>query len=473
MKLTKSLLLGSAAAVVAVSAGYAADLPSKKAAPASYVKICDAYGAGFFYIPGTDTCLKVGGRVRADYGYYKAGDLKKYDGTVSTASAALNTEAWEARGRVELDARTQTSAGTVQTVAIIRGTRDGGNYNENAAPAATLSSTGTSGAFISANAATISLERAYIRWAGITAGANADNFSFMPGYNYEAAHWSSFTNGSKQLAYTAILGGGLSATVAIQDYNDTGAAKGVSSLASGATPGSLAAGSAWTPYNNFPLVVGRVDYAGSGFGVALRGAYHEAKGVATAGVGSVTAPYSATASTWAVGLGVSIDLPQLAAGDKLWLDGGFASGMSEYTINWASFKSATTKYLTAGYATNPASWAFNYGTGTIEAPKSWNLAANLLHYWAPNWRSNISVSGGAWSPTTNQLNALYDGSVGLGKGNVIGATAGLAYLPAKDFEVGVELAYNRVTQDVRSSSTVVTSQSDNGFGGRIRLERGF
>ena len=66
MKLAKSLLLGSAAAFVA-TAGYAADLPSTKAAPVTYVKVCDAYGAGFFYIPGTDTCIKVGGRVRADY----------------------------------------------------------------------------------------------------------------------------------------------------------------------------------------------------------------------------------------------------------------------------------------------------------------------------------------------------------------------------------------------------------------------
>ncbi|MBX9740438.1 MAG: porin, partial [Beijerinckiaceae bacterium] len=65
MKLVKSLLLGSATAFVAAAGAQAADLPSRKAAPASYVKVCDAYGAGFFYIPGTDTCIKIGGRVRA------------------------------------------------------------------------------------------------------------------------------------------------------------------------------------------------------------------------------------------------------------------------------------------------------------------------------------------------------------------------------------------------------------------------
>ena len=59
MKLGKSLLLGSAAAFVATAGAQAADLPMRKAAPVEYVKVCDAYGAGFFYIPGTDTCIKV------------------------------------------------------------------------------------------------------------------------------------------------------------------------------------------------------------------------------------------------------------------------------------------------------------------------------------------------------------------------------------------------------------------------------
>ena len=53
-------LLGSAAVLMTMVGAQAADLPSKKAAPATYVKICDAYGAGFFFIPGTDTCLKAG-----------------------------------------------------------------------------------------------------------------------------------------------------------------------------------------------------------------------------------------------------------------------------------------------------------------------------------------------------------------------------------------------------------------------------
>src|SRR5437016_7451439 len=69
MKMVKSLLLGGAAGLVAVAGAQAADLPVK-AKPVEYVKICSLYGDGFFYIPGTDTCLKIGGYVRweADVG---------------------------------------------------------------------------------------------------------------------------------------------------------------------------------------------------------------------------------------------------------------------------------------------------------------------------------------------------------------------------------------------------------------------
>src|SRR2546428_10879273 len=68
MKMVKSLLLGTTAGLVAVAGAQAADMPVK-AAPVQYVKICSLYGDGFYYIPGTDICLKVGGYVRGEYSY--------------------------------------------------------------------------------------------------------------------------------------------------------------------------------------------------------------------------------------------------------------------------------------------------------------------------------------------------------------------------------------------------------------------
>ncbi len=59
MKSVTCLLMGSAAGLMAVSAAQAADLPAA-AAPVQYVKVCDMYGTGFWNVPGTDTCMKIG-----------------------------------------------------------------------------------------------------------------------------------------------------------------------------------------------------------------------------------------------------------------------------------------------------------------------------------------------------------------------------------------------------------------------------
>src|SRR5437868_13000862 len=65
MKIVTSLILGSAAGLLAMSGAQAADLPVKAKA-VEYVRICSLYGAGFWYIPGTDTCMKIGGYLRVD-----------------------------------------------------------------------------------------------------------------------------------------------------------------------------------------------------------------------------------------------------------------------------------------------------------------------------------------------------------------------------------------------------------------------
>ncbi|AYD00296.1 porin [Neorhizobium sp. NCHU2750] len=87
----KSLLLGSAAALAAVSGAQAADaIVAAEPEPMEYVRVCDAFGTGYFYIPGTETCLKVGGRVRFDANYgnvYKTN--RAGEGTFTNTRAEL------------------------------------------------------------------------------------------------------------------------------------------------------------------------------------------------------------------------------------------------------------------------------------------------------------------------------------------------------------------------------------------------
>ena len=100
MKL-KALLLGSAAAFAVVGGAQAADLSI--AEPVDYVRVCDAIGAGYWYIPGGDTCLKIGGYVQFDVnlhsnslistGHSASWDFKSEFGLSATAKSMRSPEA--------------------------------------------------------------------------------------------------------------------------------------------------------------------------------------------------------------------------------------------------------------------------------------------------------------------------------------------------------------------------------------------
>jgi hypothetical protein len=96
------VLFGLTAALSAGSGARAAD----DAVPApDLARLCAAFGAGFHAIPGTDTCVRMGGRVRADAALVDGGDASRESHDFTTRS----------RGRVYLDTRTQTDLGLVRT----------------------------------------------------------------------------------------------------------------------------------------------------------------------------------------------------------------------------------------------------------------------------------------------------------------------------------------------------------------------
>jgi hypothetical protein len=105
----KSLLIGSAAALAVVSGARAADaVVAAEPEPMEYVKVCDAYGTGYFYIPGTETCLKVGGQLRYELRASKvSGSGVNYDN--------------HARARLNIEAKNDSEWGTVYSWIRIQG----------------------------------------------------------------------------------------------------------------------------------------------------------------------------------------------------------------------------------------------------------------------------------------------------------------------------------------------------------------
>jgi len=176
MKLT-SLLLSSAAVLVAGSA-FAADLPAKKAAPAAAVVACPAFGAGFFQLPGSDTCIQFSGYMRADVEFQSADDKAAETSANNERlfSSYANTASW----RLNFDARSNTEIGVVRGFARTNGA---------------------------------DLGQAYVQFSGFTAGkAGAWMGSGAGVIAYDFGSHSDST----QLSYSAALGG---ATLTLGIYN--------------------------------------------------------------------------------------------------------------------------------------------------------------------------------------------------------------------------------------------------------------
>src|SRR5262245_12003356 len=205
----KGLLLGATAGLLTVASAQAADLPIK-AKPVEYVRVCSLYGAGFFYIPGTDTCLKIGGYLRSDHIYGASGPGGYYlsgVGVFGSRADRLNTDEYSFRARINLttDFRTQTDYGTLRAYAAIIGQQSQNDASGN----------GSAG-----------ILRAFIQFAGFTVGHAVSYYDFMNGadYGYLPSVWSTGTgvNGTDLVAYTWQLGNGFSASIDIEDGGNAG-----------------------------------------------------------------------------------------------------------------------------------------------------------------------------------------------------------------------------------------------------------
>ncbi|MBW9086382.1 porin [Rhizobium wenxiniae] len=118
----KSLLLGSAAALAAVSGAQAADaIVAAEPEPMEYVRVCDAFGTGYFYIPGTETCLKIGGYVRVQLDGRSDNDLA-VDAEDRDGGYRTNT-----RAQISLSAKTDTEFGALGSLITLRANNNDGS----------------------------------------------------------------------------------------------------------------------------------------------------------------------------------------------------------------------------------------------------------------------------------------------------------------------------------------------------------
>lgn len=417
MKLVKSLALGSAAALVAMSGAKAADLPG--AEPVEYVKVCDAYGAGFFYIPGSETCLQIGGFARLDL---SAGEVIKNNAGVKPN----NNTGFRTRARLWFDARTETEYGTVRTYIRAQFQRQSGALG---AAAATDVGVGDDSIF----------DKAFVQFAGLTAGLTDSFWDFKPYPTFTNPFISDRT--LSVLAYTADFGGGFSASIAVED----GTARRSATL--GGLPGSIGSN-----YNEqkFPDIVGNVRVQ-QGWGEAqISGFAH-----------NITNELGSRDTAWGYGgqVGVKVNLPSLAKGDFIYGTAAYSSGSLSYLgvgqTGDSVFGIAQTQNVDRG--NRLSDFEVDAG-GNIRKTEGYAFNLGVLHYWDPKWRSalqgtyinvNVKAAGQDW--------AAY------------GLTTNLIWSPIKKLDIGGEVNYIKNT----NTSDVYSLRKKDEFIGRMRVQRDF
>src|SRR5262249_8760730 len=198
--------LGSGAGFVAVTGAQAADMPVK-AKPVEYVKICTLYGAGFYYILGTDSCIKWGAYVRAQW-YFNAGAAPTNGPFVGVSGQAAdflnqpNDLVYRTRAIWTMDARTQTEYGTLRAYTLIGYTHE------------------SPGNAVGGQGPTLYATRGFLQFAGFTIGKATSFYDIwsVPANSYFAV-WSSDTGdcGDMLVAYTFQFGNGFSGTLSLED----------------------------------------------------------------------------------------------------------------------------------------------------------------------------------------------------------------------------------------------------------------
>jgi hypothetical protein len=502
MKLVKSLLLGSTAVVLTAAAGaQAADLPSRKAAPVQYVKICDAYGAGFFYIPGTDTCLRVGGYVRAEYDYSPGQSIiSAASGKVTQVGSAQDQTGMEMRGRIDVDARTQTAWGTVQTVVNLRASNTDGLRTTSA-----TTNFVTSYNPVGNSNSALTMERGYIRFAGITAGVGDENANTMPSYMYGSNVYPGFPNGIKQLVYTATFGSGFSATLGVESQGDFGYVKpGAGTTLSPSAVPTSAAGPYANQWDTGYELVGNVRYDASWGYIQLAGlAGNDSVGCTSSG-SSATGQACASSYNPLVGPtkygeygfvgSFGVKLPMIAPGDEFHFEGTYGHGFIGSSLSAGGLSDLSDSSNKRGLGgviradSNLVPTAVN-ASGQVEAyglTNSWGVYGLFTHYWTPEWRSNVAVGYVDISPPTANCSTVSAGAClqnsGLntqwGEGKLFQLAGNIIWSPVKNFNIGFEAEYLHLSSVLQNPNSTFVKAGEPGLTENtviyhLRLERQF
>jgi hypothetical protein len=422
MNMIKSVIVALVVGLFAFGGARAADLPVKAKA-VEYVRICSAYGAGFWYIPGTDTCMKIGGYLRADVTFNGSiHGQPAWSGDLGQHNRYNDYFVDRSRMALTVDTRTATEYGVVRT--FLQGnfqfsTLGSNTFNPNTVNM--VAPIGSSNLLDTPGSGYVATEYIFVQFAGFTFGKSASAYA-SPWQGFPG-NLSSFLLGGQNtdtgvnnIQYTAQFGNGVSGTIGLDDpvvWDRTNVYN--LSLALNATLG----GSNAYAGVHAPDVVGniRVDQAWGLFQISADA--HEVSGSYNV-LNTAGAPAGATGLAGAAPTGLSeisghpdtkwggsamaalqIKNIPTGTGDDLKMDVSYAKGNTKNVIATAAASPSFAMFGSSGRAdayqsigfgsTTDAVYlpAFAGGDGSLHLTESYGIRGAFNHNWDPHWSTSL------------------------------------------------------------------------------------
>jgi len=420
MMAARKFILGSAAGLLAIGGAQAADLPVKAKA-VEYVRICSLYGAGFFFIPGTDTCIKLGGYLRVDT-TFNGGvhGAPAWNGDLGQQNRYRDYYVSRSRMALTVDTRTATEYGVVRTFGqgdFQFTTLAAGSFNPNSL----ATNLGNNGQLLdSAGGGYVAVEYLFIQFAGFTFGKSSSAYSTpwngFPGNNDSNLLGGNNTDtGVNNIQYTAQFGNGVSGTIGLDDptvWDRT-------SLYNLST-GLNAVGTTGNAYGGVraPDIVGniRIDQAWGLFQISAAG--HLVDGSYNTLTATSAAPTALSETSghpndkWGGSVMAALQIKNIptGAGDDIKIDASYAKGDTKNVIatsgtspSFAMFGSSGIAYQSIGFGATTDGVYLPGATGGIKLTEAYGVRGAFNHNWDPYWSSSLFGSYSA---------VRYNGAVG-------------------------------------------------------------
>lgn len=468
MKTVKSLLLGTAAVVLGSAAVQAADLPA--AEPVEYVRICDAYGAGFFFIPGTDTCLQISGFARSLSAvrstHYAATAGGPFEGDYSSfavptysfpvpgvggvwtrpSSDQVDPFTISAEFRLRVDARSRTDFGVLRS----------------------FIETGWTSYIGGGNGTGLTVRWAVVQWGPITAGL-APSFFNYDGGNQMGTLIGDRGSRATQLAYTATFGGGFAATIALEAAQQ-GSFVGTAGFQNiGGTNTSLAVNAgAVHRGQQLPALVGQLRVVQGWGNAQLSGVVFQSRYTDTACVaGAITGVCTWNTTNWAIRGGLTINLPALGAGSNFRISGAYGQGATQY-VTGIGANTARNYWQTTNLA---GSFPAVTNETILNRIDSWSVWGHLAAFFTPAVRGTLYAGYGAFN-YRGVASQLAGNSTFIDSSWTVGGQ--ILVNPVRNLDLSLDVFYTNTRYFATTRALgEVSNTSIGGWGGILRIQRNF